>query len=143
MPLSQVQILLPPHGCVCKNSTPESTQIAPHAAAALLGFGLPEMEFLCPQRPTCPCWQWLTCHNPVSYSRWLAKRMLVCSCCGIPFCGKKQHTFIMRPLGCVPKGIGRGALAGVAQRIECWPMNQRVTGSIPRQGTCLGCRPGP
>ena len=35
------------------------------------------------------------------------------------------------------------ALAGVAQRIERWPANQRVTGSIPSQGTCLGCRPGP
>ena len=28
-------------------------------------------------------------------------------------------------------------LARVAQWIECWPMNQRVTGSIPSQGTCL------
>ena len=35
------------------------------------------------------------------------------------------------------------ALAGVAQWIECQPMNQRVTGSIPSQGTCLGCWPGP
>ena len=35
------------------------------------------------------------------------------------------------------------ALAGVAQWIECWPVNQRVAGSIPSQGTCLGCRPGP
>ena len=35
------------------------------------------------------------------------------------------------------------ALAGVAQWIEHWPVNQRVTGSIPSQGTCLGCRPGP
>ena len=35
------------------------------------------------------------------------------------------------------------ALAGVAQWIECRPVNQRVTGSIPSQGTCLGCRPGP
>ena len=34
-------------------------------------------------------------------------------------------------------------LAGVAQWIECWPVNRRVTGSIPSQGTCLGCRPGP
>ena len=33
------------------------------------------------------------------------------------------------------------ALAGVAQWIECGPVNQRVTGSIPNQGTCLGCRP--
>ena len=35
------------------------------------------------------------------------------------------------------------ALAGVAQWIECWPVNQRVAGSIPSQGTCLGCEPGP
>ena len=28
------------------------------------------------------------------------------------------------------------ALAGVA---ECWPVNQRVAGSIPSQGTCLRC----
>ena len=35
------------------------------------------------------------------------------------------------------------ALAGVAQWIECRPANQRVTGSIPIQGTCLGCRLGP
>ena len=35
------------------------------------------------------------------------------------------------------------ALAGVAQWIECEPVNQRVTGSIPSQDTCLGCRPGP
>ena len=34
-------------------------------------------------------------------------------------------------------------LFGVAQWIECWPENQRVTGSIPNQGTCLGCGPGP
>ena len=32
----------------------------------------------------------------------------------------------------------RDALAGVAQWIECQPVNQRVTGSIPSQGTCLG-----
>ena len=35
------------------------------------------------------------------------------------------------------------ALAGAAQWIECWPMNQRVAGSIPSQGTCLCCGPGP
>ena len=34
------------------------------------------------------------------------------------------------------------ALAGVAQWIESWPVNQRVAGSIPSQGTCLGCRLG-
>ena len=35
------------------------------------------------------------------------------------------------------------ALAGVAQWIECQPVKQRVTSSIPSQGTCLGCGPGP
>ena len=32
------------------------------------------------------------------------------------------------------------ALAGIAQWIEHRPVNQRVPGSIPSQGTCLGCR---
>ena len=32
---------------------------------------------------------------------------------------------------------------GVAHWIECQPANQRVTGSIPSQGICLGCGPGP
>ena len=31
----------------------------------------------------------------------------------------------------------------MAKWFECWPTNQRVTGLIPSQGTCLGCRPGP
>ena len=35
------------------------------------------------------------------------------------------------------------ALAGVAYWIEHWPADWKVTGSIPSQGTCLGCRPGP
>ena len=35
------------------------------------------------------------------------------------------------------------ALAGVAQWIGCRPVNQTVAGSIPSQGTCLGCRPCP
>ena len=34
------------------------------------------------------------------------------------------------------------ALAHVTQWIECWPANQGVCGSIPSQGTCLGCGPG-
>ena len=36
-----------------------------------------------------------------------------------------------------------GAWAGVAQWTECGLANQSVAGSIPSQGTCLGCRPGP
>ena len=35
------------------------------------------------------------------------------------------------------------ALAGVAQWIEHGPADQRVASSIPSQGTCLGCGPGP
>ena len=35
------------------------------------------------------------------------------------------------------------ALAGVAQWSECGPANHKVAGSIPSQGTCLGCQPGP
>ena len=35
------------------------------------------------------------------------------------------------------------ALAGVAQWSECWPVSQRLTSSIPSQGTCLGSGPGP
>ena len=34
-------------------------------------------------------------------------------------------------------------LAGVAQWIECWPVNQSVAGLILGQGTCLGCGSGP
>ena len=35
------------------------------------------------------------------------------------------------------------ALTGMAQWTKCLPMNQRVAGSIPSQGTCLGFGPGP
>ena len=35
------------------------------------------------------------------------------------------------------------ALSGVAQWTERQPVNQSVTDSIPSQGTCLGCGPGP
>ena len=31
----------------------------------------------------------------------------------------------------------------MVQWIECRPENQKITSSIPSQGTCLGCRPGP
>ena len=40
----------------------------------------------------------------------------------------------------------QGAVAGVAQWTDRWPVNQRVTrvtGSIPSQGTCLGCGSDP
>ena len=39
--------------------------------------------------------------------------------------------------------LKHSALAGVAQRIECGPVNQRVTGWSPSQGTCLCCGLGP
>ena len=34
-------------------------------------------------------------------------------------------------------------LAGVGQWFELWPVNWKVTGLIPPQGTCLSYRPGP
>ena len=34
-------------------------------------------------------------------------------------------------------------MAGVAQLFGHHPANQKVTGSIPGQGTCRGCRFGP
>ena len=37
----------------------------------------------------------------------------------------------------------RAVSAGVAQWIEHWPANKRVASSIPGQGTCPGCGPGP
>ena len=36
----------------------------------------------------------------------------------------------------------RRALAAVAQWVKCWPVNQKVIGLIPGQGTCLGGWPG-
>ena len=42
----------------------------------------------------------------------------------------------------VIKGVyEKPALAGVVQWIEHQPSKQRITGSIPSQGTCLGCGP--
>ena len=38
---------------------------------------------------------------------------------------------------------GVGALAGVTQWTECQPEKQGVPGSIPTQGTYLGCGSGP
>ena len=35
------------------------------------------------------------------------------------------------------------ALVGAAQWIDCQLANQSVAGSIPSQGTYLGCGPGP
>ena len=45
----------------------------------------------------------------------------------------------------MPRGFGlrTGAQAGVAQWIECWPMNQSVASSILSQAIRLGCGPGP
>ena len=73
--------------------------------------------------------------------------------------GKKQFLYMINPSGFVffatdPEKstsaflnsllkLKSPALAGVAQWTECWPANQRVAGSIPSQGTCLGYRPGP
>ena len=39
--------------------------------------------------------------------------------------------------------IKNKVLAGMAQWIEHWPTNQKITGSSPSQGPCLGCKPDP
>ena len=41
------------------------------------------------------------------------------------------------------KSFHNMALAGVAQWTEHGPAKQRVIGSNPSQGPCLGCGPGP
>ena len=38
--------------------------------------------------------------------------------------------------------VGTSTLAGVAQWIERWPVNWKVTGWISSQGMCLDCGPG-
>ena len=47
---------------------------------------------------------------------------------------KKLYNFMIK---------NKTALAVVAQWIELWPVNQKVTGSIPSQDTLLDCRPAP
>ena len=44
---------------------------------------------------------------------------------------------------CVTKEFLKPALAGVAQWIECQPVNWKDTGLILSQGICLSCTPGP
>ena len=43
----------------------------------------------------------------------------------------------------IQKSTTSFALTGVSQWIERWPVNQRVAGSIPSQGTCLSCGASP
>ena len=65
-------------------------------------------------------------------------------------CGEDFFPFLVCPINCWSysfrhsnvKSIWLTALAGVAQWIECRPVNQRVAGLIPSQGLCLGCQPG-
>ena len=56
--------------------------------------------------------------------------------------GRDEHTHNTWARGNHFHKKSHGALAGVAQWTECQPVNQRVAGSIPSQGTCLGCGPG-
>ena len=62
---------------------------------------------------------------------------------------RKQSSLVFTSKGCqgllVPTmqlKLMHLTLAGVAQWIECRPVNQRVIGLIPSQVTCLDCRPG-
>ena len=53
---------------------------------------------------------------------------------------QQSETFLKTVSGLKSKKI---AMAGVAEWFEHQSADQRVTGSIPSHGTCLGCRPGP
>ena len=62
----------------------------------------------------------------------------------IPPRNQVNHTLI----SCISKNLSplknsHTAQAGVAQWTECQPVNQRIAGSIPSQGICLGWRSGP
>ena len=60
------------------------------------------------------------------------------------FCLKKHLRIIQDFILMIFQNSGfTSALAGVAPWIKHWPVNWAVTGLIPSQGTCLGCRPGP
>ena len=103
-----------------------------------------------------------TGHWPLSQTFWLSRSglgQIICISKKLP-CGAaaaglgpisfvflicKSGTVTLVPLAshiCADKKVLL-ALAGVAQWIECWPANHKVTGSIPSQGPCLGCGPGP
>ena len=63
---------------------------------------------------------------------------------------KPSGTYDMMDLRSKPNRRAQGIInkansspGWVAQWIEHQPTNQRVASSIPIQGTCLGCRPGP
>ena len=58
------------------------------------------------------------------------------------------RTGILQPTDTFPKEktfqkSSHSALAGVTRWSEPQPVNRREARSIPRQGTCLGCGPGP
>ena len=60
---------------------------------------------------------------------------------------KHQPTFFVHfdhefSIGEAVENLLASSLAGVVQQTEFWPANQKVTGLIPDQDTCLGCRPG-
>ena len=54
----------------------------------------------------------------------------------------KKNALFNRTKKKVAKEVWSYTLAGVAQWTECQSTIQRVAGSIPHQGMCLGCRPG-
>ena len=53
--------------------------------------------------------------------------------------------FVLRPISCAQKHLGQKCLwgPGWCGSVDwAWPADQRVSSSIPSQGTCLGCKPG-
>ena len=57
--------------------------------------------------------------------------------------GRNKEFILLHVPGSKISGNKKLPLAGVAQWIEHWPVNQKVAGSFPSQGTCLGFGLGP
>ena len=73
--------------------------------------------------------------SQIIYRKKIAKPFLFWSFVNFSIINKLSSSFISKS--------SSSTLAGVAQWIEHWPANQRVTSWIPSQGTCLGCGLGP
>ena len=86
------------------------------------------------------------CGLPCHYSQRMDERLPACICGEAPLSpllqpGSQQKVHVQSWPTTLPLESYHPALAGVAQWIECRPVNQSITSSIPSQVTCLGCRP--
>ena len=89
--------------------------------------------------------KWDSCNSIINKIYFKKKNLLPSLSNGFPeafsFLARNNYLFVLANLILFLKEC-KSALAGVAQWTEHWTANQRANGSIPSQGTCLGCRPG-